>query len=150
MVEKGFDRDVIRTVLPLFDFLTVIKKEDIRKGVEYIWDVVQKTKQVCFYCLHKVWVALAICLVVLATVVSALRIALPYADSYKHQIEQMLSQQLGADVVISQISAAWHQTGPALILQQVRINSGEQLQLEIAQVLLNSKAQFHFFPKIQT
>ena len=72
-------------------------------------------------------------LTVLATVVSALRIALPYADSYKHQIEQMLSQQLGADVVISQISAAWHQTGPALILQQVRINSGEQLQLEIAQ-----------------
>lgn len=93
----------------------------------------QKTKQVCFYCLHKVWVALAICLVVLATVVSALRLALPYADSYKHQIEQMLSQQLGADVVISQISAAWHQTGPALILQQVRISSGEQLQLEIAQ-----------------
>ena len=44
MVEKGFDRDVIRTVLPLFDFLTVIKKEDIRKGVEYIRDVVQKTK----------------------------------------------------------------------------------------------------------
>jgi hypothetical protein len=44
MVEKGFDRDVIRTVLPLFDFLTVIKKEDMRKGVEYIRDVVQKTK----------------------------------------------------------------------------------------------------------
>jgi hypothetical protein len=44
MVEKGFDRDVIRTVLPLFDFLTVIKKVDMRKGVEYIRDVVQKTK----------------------------------------------------------------------------------------------------------
>lgn len=97
----------------------------------------QKTKQVCFYCLHKIWVALAICLVVLATVVSALRIALPYADSYKHQIEQMLSQQLGTDVAIKQISAAWHQTGPVLVLQQVRINSGEQLQLEIAQTSIH-------------
>ncbi len=44
MIEWGLDKDFIRTVLPLFDFLTVIKKEDIQKGVEYIRDMVQKTK----------------------------------------------------------------------------------------------------------
>ena len=44
MVERGFDRDVIKTILPLFDFLTVIRKEDMRKGVEYIRDIVQKSK----------------------------------------------------------------------------------------------------------
>ena len=44
MIERGLDKDVIRTVLPLFDFLTVIKKEDIKKGVEYIRYMVQKTK----------------------------------------------------------------------------------------------------------
>ncbi len=44
MVERGLHKDVIRAVLPLFDFLTVIKKEDIRKGVEYIREMVHKTK----------------------------------------------------------------------------------------------------------
>ena len=44
MVERGLRKDVIRAVLPLFDVLTVIKKEDIRKGVEYIREMVQKTK----------------------------------------------------------------------------------------------------------
>ena len=93
----------------------------------------QKTKQACYYCLHKLWIALAICLVVLATVVSVLRIALPYADSYKHHIEQMLTQQLGTAVAIDKISAAWQRNGPALILQQVRVTAAEQVQLEIAQ-----------------
>lgn len=93
----------------------------------------QKAKQACFYCLHKLWLALAICLVVLATVVSVLRLALPYADSYKHYIEQMLTQQLGTPVAIENISAAWHKNGPALILQHVRVAADAQLQLEIAQ-----------------
>ena len=44
MVEKGFHKGMIKVVLPLFDFLTVIKKEDIRKGVEYIREMVHKSK----------------------------------------------------------------------------------------------------------
>jgi hypothetical protein len=35
---------MIKVVLPLFDFLTVIKKEDMRKGVEYIRDMVCRSK----------------------------------------------------------------------------------------------------------
>ena len=35
---------MIKVVLPLFDFLTVIKKEDMRKGVEYIRDMVYRSK----------------------------------------------------------------------------------------------------------
>lgn len=96
----------------------------------------QQAKRFCFYCLHKCWVALAICLVVLATVVSVLRIALPYADSYKHRVEQVLSQQLGADVAIGYIDAGWQGSGPALILQDVSIDGGEQLQLAIARTSL--------------
>lgn len=93
----------------------------------------QRTKQACFYCLHKIWVAVAICLVLLAAAVSVLRLALPYADSYKHQIEQVLSKQLGTTVSIKQITAAWHKTGPILILQEVSLTGTEQLQLDIAE-----------------
>lgn len=96
----------------------------------------QQAKRFCFYCLHKCWVALAICLVLLATVVSVLRIALPYADSYKHRVEQVLSQQLGADVAIGYIDAGWQGNGPTLILQDVSIDGGEQLQLAITRTLL--------------
>jgi uncharacterized protein (TIGR02099 family) len=87
--------------------------------------------------LHKVWVALAICLVLLATVVSILRLALPYADSYKQQIERVLSSQLGATVAIGQISAEWRSSGPALLLQQLALGDPQQPVLTIAQTSLH-------------
>jgi hypothetical protein len=33
MIDKGFHKDVVKVILPLFDFLMAIKKKDIRKGV---------------------------------------------------------------------------------------------------------------------
>ncbi len=90
-------------------------------------------KPLCFYCLHKLWVVLALCLVLLATVVSVLRLTLPYADSYKQQFEQVLSQQLGATVSIGQLSAGWRGTGPALLLQELRIQHAEAKPLSIKQ-----------------
>ncbi len=36
MVDKGFMTDVIVLILRLFDFLTIIKKDDMEKVVEYI------------------------------------------------------------------------------------------------------------------
>ena len=45
LVEKGFQMDAVKVILPLFDFLTVIKKQDIRKGVEYISARVHNTKK---------------------------------------------------------------------------------------------------------
>ena len=35
MVDKGFTTDVIALILPLFDFLTIIKKDNMEKVVEY-------------------------------------------------------------------------------------------------------------------
>ena len=46
MVDKGFITDVIALILPLFDFLTVIKKEDMTKAVEYIRSKVLDDKRV--------------------------------------------------------------------------------------------------------
>lgn len=90
-------------------------------------------KRTCLYCLHKAWVAVALSLVLLATVVSVLRLTLPHADSYKQQIELVLSERLGATVTIGQISAGWRSTGPALLLQQLDVRNNQQLVLTIAQ-----------------
>ena len=44
MIDKGFHKDVVKVILPMFDFLTVIKRKDIGKGVEYLREMVHKTK----------------------------------------------------------------------------------------------------------
>ena len=54
-----------------------------------------KATRLCFYCLHKVWLALAVLLVLLAVLISVLRYSLPYADNYKLQIEQFVSDRYG-------------------------------------------------------
>lgn len=94
----------------------------------------QRTKRLCFYCLHKFWLALAITLVLLAVLISVLRYTLPHADSYKHYIEQLISSRYGANVSIGELSAGWQKYGPALLLRDVELldNSG-QLQLSITE-----------------
>lgn len=94
----------------------------------------QGTKRVCFYCLHKLWLALALGLVLLAALISVLRYSLPYADSYKHHLEQLIYNRYGANVSIGELSAGWQKYGPALLLKDVQLHdSTEQLQLSIAQ-----------------
>ena len=44
MIERGFDKDMVKVILPMFDFLTVIDKKNIQKGVEYLRQKVLKTK----------------------------------------------------------------------------------------------------------
>ncbi len=46
MVDRGFKNDVILFILPLFDFLTVIDREDMEKGVEYITSRVHNIKDI--------------------------------------------------------------------------------------------------------
>ena len=42
MVDMKFDSNVIKEILPMFDFLTVVEKGHIHKGVEYIRDCASK------------------------------------------------------------------------------------------------------------
>ncbi len=44
MIEKGFHKDVVKMFLPLFDFLTVIDKMAIQKGVEQLRHIMYKVK----------------------------------------------------------------------------------------------------------
>jgi hypothetical protein len=36
MVEKGFKNEAIAVILPMFDFLTIVDRNEMEKGVEYI------------------------------------------------------------------------------------------------------------------
>ncbi|MBV2130470.1 YhdP family protein [Arsukibacterium indicum] len=106
----------------------------------------QKATRVCFYCLHKLWLLLAIGLVLLATLVSILRLALPYADSYKHHLEQLLAGQLGTQVQIAEVSAGWQKFGPAMVLHQMQLGgAGQGGQLSISQ----TRVHFDFWQSLR-
>jgi uncharacterized protein (TIGR02099 family) len=95
---------------------------------------VQQVKRACFYCLHKLWLTLAVVLVLLAVLISVLRYSLPYADDYKHQIEQLINERYGTTVQIAELSASWQKYGPALLLKNVSLyNDARQLQLSITE-----------------
>ena len=57
----------------------------------------------------------------LASLVTILKLGLPYATGYKTDIEQFIARQYGATVHIGQLSAGWQGSGPALLLQQVQV-----------------------------
>ncbi|MBU1438785.1 MAG: TIGR02099 family protein, partial [Gammaproteobacteria bacterium] len=93
-----------------------------------------KLKRAWFFCLHKTWLLLAVCIVILATAVTVLRFGLPYAESYKTNIEQLIADNYGAKVQIGQLSAGWQSTGPALLLQQVEVKNDQgDVLLQIAE-----------------
>lgn len=105
----------------------------------------QKVKQFCFYCLHKLWLTLAVLLVLLAVFISLLRYSLPYADNYKQHIEQLIQSRYGAAVQINELSAGWQKFGPALLLNNVKLyNDQQQLQLSIAE----TRVQIDFWRSI--
>ncbi len=45
MIERGFKKETVAVILPEFDFLTVICKDDIARGVEYIREKVCAGKE---------------------------------------------------------------------------------------------------------
>jgi hypothetical protein len=44
MIGKGFKKETVAILLPMFDFLTVINRNDIERGVEYIREKVNGGK----------------------------------------------------------------------------------------------------------
>ncbi|MEE2025909.1 YhdP family protein [Alkalimonas mucilaginosa] len=86
----------------------------------------QKVGRLCLFCLHKLWLLLAVSLVLLAALVSILRYSLPYATHYKSGIETFLSSQYGTEVRIGELSANWQAGGPALLLHELEFASDSQ------------------------
>ncbi|MFC4653401.1 MULTISPECIES: YhdP family protein [Rheinheimera] len=92
-------------------------------------------RQAFWYCLHKVWIVFAIGVVLMAALVSALRLGLPYAPGYKTDIEQWIKTEYGTEVRIGALSAGWQGTGPALVLQQLQVlDSQQQPQLSVDEI----------------
>ena len=62
MIERGFGKETVAILLPMFDFLTVIDKDDIMRGVEYIRECVRTGKGLKGerkHCLMSSWISIS-------------------------------------------------------------------------------------------
>lgn len=73
--------------------------------------------------LGKLWLAGAAALVLLAVLLSIVRVLLPHVDSLKDEIEQRIGAALGRELDIGAIAADWRGLNPRLMLDDVRITA---------------------------
>jgi len=91
-------------------------------------------KPITFYLaslVKKIWMLFAFILVSMAVILSVVRYSLPYMDSHKYRLEEYIQQQYGADLTIGHISAAWKGVGPAMVLRDVQISTGQDSPIEL-------------------
>jgi uncharacterized protein (TIGR02099 family) len=67
----------------------------------------------------------AITIMVMALLVSGARLLLPHMNTFHLQIEETISQAVGATVEVRSLDASWHGAGPQLKMHGVRVLSGE-------------------------
>ncbi|ESP95331.1 YhdP family protein [Pseudoalteromonas luteoviolacea] len=88
-------------------------------------------KTICFFCIRKVWQIFAVTLVMIAVLVSLLKLSLPYANDYKNSIESLIYRQLNVELSIGSISASWQGTGPALLLENVSFEDNQNAPISL-------------------
>ena len=95
-----------------------------------------KITSIAAYLVRKLWLLLAILLVVFALVLSAARYALPQIEHNKHLLEDYINQQYGVNLTIDSVHAVWQRTGPSIVLDSVSLeqNDGSPVALDIRQV----------------
>lgn len=103
-------------------------------------------KRAIHFSIRKFWLAIGILLMVFAVALSLARMALPYAENYRADIEQHLQQRFGQELTIGSLSAEWAGWGPALVLQDLAFELVDDypLQLEVARANL----QINFWQSI--
>jgi len=77
------------------------------------------------FLIRKLWLTLAILLVVAAVSMTLLRFSLPYLPDLTDEVENWLAAQYQLDVEVAELSADWARTGPRLVLRDLTINDDD-------------------------
>lgn len=95
-----------------------------------------KATQVAAYLVKKVWLLLALLLVLFAVLLSALRYALPHLDHKKHLLEDYVNEQYGVNLTIGSVHAVWQSAGPSIVLNDVALaqDASSPVALNIEQI----------------
>ncbi|MFD2631663.1 YhdP family protein [Idiomarina piscisalsi] len=86
--------------------------------------------------LKKLWLLLAIALVLVAVVLSLLRYSLPYLPDLTQPLENELEARFQQPVSISDLSMAWTQQGPSVVLENLSLSADDnaKVKFKVAEV----------------
>lgn len=78
------------------------------------------------YILNKIWLALAVIIILIALVTVVLRLSLPYINYFKTDIQNWLEKTYQIQVEASEINAEWLANGPVLTAQNFTLKPTNQ------------------------
>ncbi len=86
--------------------------------------------------LNRLYKTVAIVLVLLAVLISAFRLFLPYVHHYRLPLQNYLNETSQANIVIGDLSMTWQRSGPSLVISDVQVLETESASLFIDQLEL--------------
>lgn len=86
--------------------------------------------------LSRLYKSAAILLVLLAVVISAFRLFLPYVHHYKVHVQDFINNKTQANITLGTLTMKWHQSGPVILIDKIDILDTENASLSIEQVEL--------------
>ncbi|MGX5913140.1 YhdP family protein [Aliidiomarina sp. Khilg15.8] len=88
-------------------------------------------KSILSFIVRKLWLVLAILLVLAAVLLSVLRYSLPYLDNYRVEIEELITGYYGQEISIGALDADWSAFGPSLVLEDVELELDQDYPLQV-------------------
>ncbi len=86
--------------------------------------------------LNRLYKTVAILLVLLAVLISAFRLFLPYVHHYRLPLQDYLNEKSQANIAIGTLSMTWHRSGPTLLIGDVQVLKTESASVFIEQLEL--------------
>jgi len=86
--------------------------------------------------LNRLYKTVAILLVLLAVLISAFRLFLPYVHHYKLPLQNYLNEKSQANISIGSLNMTWQRSGPILIIGDVQVLETESASVFIEQLEL--------------
>lgn len=86
--------------------------------------------------LNRLYKVLAILLVLIAVLISAFRLLLPYAHNYQQDVEDYLNESYDSKLSIGTLAMGWDGAGPSLVVEQVNVLDTEMANVFVSRMEL--------------
>lgn len=83
------------------------------------------------YGLRWLYKSIAIVLVVIAVLISCLRLLLPYAENYRNDLQNYINNTYQTNVLIGHLNTGWGNKGPTLLVKNVSLLNAQGLEIFI-------------------
>ncbi len=77
------------------------------------------------FVINKIWLLVALLVILTAVVFTLLRLSLPYINYYKSDIETWIEEQYGIEVTAENISGQWRSSGPVVSIKNLQVRSSD-------------------------